>query len=103
MTSPNSGTEIWQVGTSQNITWTINGTGITGLKLEYSTNGFADETQTFVIGGSDVTPVPPTPASYSWTIPNSVGTVQLQDPEVAPAGTAVHPAIAVHVPPLSVE
>ena len=60
--------EILSVGSSQNITWTINGAGITNVKLEYSTNGFADETQTTVIAAS----VAATPASYSWPVPNSI-------------------------------
>ena len=50
MVAPNGG-EAWVVGTSQNITWTKTGT-IATVKLEYSTNAFADELATVVIAAS---------------------------------------------------
>ena len=65
--TPNGG-EAWVVGTSQNITWTKTGT-IATVKLEYSTNAFADELQTVVIAASvDATLGTP----YAWTIPDAI-------------------------------
>ena len=65
--APNGG-EAWVVGTSQNITWTKTGT-IATVKLEYSTNAFADELQTVVIAAT-VDAVIGTP--YAWTIPDAI-------------------------------
>jgi hypothetical protein len=65
LTAPNGG-EQWVVGTTENITWTTTGT-ITDIKLEYSTNGFADELETVSI----VTSTPNTD-SYAWTIPDAI-------------------------------
>jgi len=68
LTSPN-GTETWIVGESRNITWTRTGS-FSFVKLEYSKNAFADETQTVLIAGS----APAAPLSYAWTIPDAIGT-----------------------------
>ncbi len=65
--SPNSGTEVWLVGTTQNITWTINGTGVNNVKLEYSSTG---------CGGTYTSIVASTLASagsFPWTIPDAIG------------------------------
>ena len=58
VTSPNGG-EIWQVGSSHNITWITTGT-IGDINLAYSTNG---SVWTDIIAGIGNTGV------YSWTIP----------------------------------
>ena len=72
LTSPN-GAEAWVVGTAQNITWTKTGTMAT-VKLEYSTNGFADELATVVIAAStNADPLPADNAgTYAWTIPDAI-------------------------------
>jgi hypothetical protein len=65
--SPNGGEE-WDVGSPQEIRWERIGS-IGYVKLEYSTNGFTDETATNLIIGS-------TPAGrlhYTWTIPDKIG------------------------------
>jgi hypothetical protein len=64
LTSPN-GSERWQVGKNYNITWTS--TNISNIKLEYSTNNGTG-------WNTIVSSVSATPASYSWTIPNTVST-----------------------------
>ncbi|MCK9210050.1 MAG: T9SS type A sorting domain-containing protein [Ignavibacteriaceae bacterium] len=64
LTSPIGG-ETWPVSSSQNITWTSS--GITNVKLEYTTN----------YGTSWSTITASTPASYgsyTWTIPNTAST-----------------------------
>ena len=68
ITSPNGG-EAWGVGSSQTITWNKTGT-IPSFKLEYSTNAFADESQTHLINGG----IPGASVSYSWTVPDVIGT-----------------------------
>ena len=45
VTAPN-GAEAWPINTTQSITWTKVGS-IANVKLEYSTNGFTDELQTY--------------------------------------------------------
>jgi hypothetical protein len=67
LTAPNGG-ENWNVGSSQNITWTSAGS-FSNVKLEYSTNGFSDELQTFSITSST-----PNDGTFSWTIPDAIGT-----------------------------
>ncbi len=60
VTSPNGG-ENWQVGSSQNITWSW--TSVSNVKIEYTTNN-----------GSNWTPIiasTPCDGLYSWTIPNT--------------------------------
>ena len=64
LNSPNGG-ENWQVGTSQNITWTSS--NVTNVKLEFTTNN----------GSSWSNIIASTPASagtYAWTIPNTPST-----------------------------
>ncbi len=59
--SPNGG-ENWQVGTSQNITWTSS--SISNIKIEYTTNN----------GYGWISIISSTPAangSYNWTVPNT--------------------------------
>jgi hypothetical protein len=61
--SPNGG-ENWEVGTSNNITWTS--TGGTNVKIEYSTdNG---------VTWSTITGSTPNTGSYAWTIPSTPST-----------------------------
>ncbi|RKX43694.1 MAG: hypothetical protein DRP27_07830, partial [Thermotogae bacterium] len=50
VTSPNGG-EAWVVENTYDITWETTGT-ISTVKLEYSTNGFSDETETVTIATS---------------------------------------------------
>jgi len=68
LTSPNGG-NTWIVGESRNITWTRTGS-FANVKLEYSTNGFADELQTVTIAAS----TPAADLSYPWTIPDAICT-----------------------------
>ncbi|MBI4355439.1 MAG: hypothetical protein HY597_03170 [Candidatus Omnitrophica bacterium] len=84
VTRPDNGTEVFYVGTSEAINWTVNG-AIANVKLEYSTNGFSDELQTVQITAS--TPADPAPVdgsgSYNWTIPDAIGsTVKVRVSEV---------------------
>jgi homoaconitase/3-isopropylmalate dehydratase large subunit len=73
LTSPNGG-EVWGVDDVQDITWTKMGS-IVNVKLEYSTNGFSNESETTVINNSiDATGVPPASYKYSWTIPDAIST-----------------------------
>lgn len=62
--SPNGG-ENWQVGTSQNITWTSS--GVDNVRIEYTTN---NGTSWINI----VTSTSLTPGSYIWTVPNTPST-----------------------------
>lgn len=66
VTSPTTGTEVWRVGETHDITWEINGS-ISSVKIEYSVDG----------GNNWVIPaiVDSTPASnlsYPWTIPDNI-------------------------------
>ncbi|RLB05264.1 MAG: hypothetical protein DRG59_09260, partial [Deltaproteobacteria bacterium] len=63
--SPN-GTEIWIVGDSHDITWTNTGT-VSNVKLEYSTDGGSTYSNEIVAST-------PNNNSYSWTVPDSIGT-----------------------------
>ncbi|MDD5466038.1 MAG: hypothetical protein PHP73_06860 [Candidatus Omnitrophica bacterium] len=65
VTAPN-GAEAWPINSTQNITWNKVGS-ITNVKLEYSTNAFSDELQTFLITAS-INATTGTP--YSWLIPD---------------------------------
>jgi photosystem II stability/assembly factor-like uncharacterized protein len=61
VTAPDGG-ENWAIGSNKNITWTS--TGVTNVKIEYSTNN----------GSSWMTVIASTPAStnlYVWTVPNT--------------------------------
>jgi hypothetical protein len=60
VTSPNGG-ENWQMGTTQNITWT--GNPGTNVKLEYTTNGGSSWNNIISSTAND--------GSYSWTVPNT--------------------------------
>ncbi len=64
VTSPNGG-ENWQVGLTQNITWTSS--GVTNVKIEYSTNNGTS-------WSTIIASVAATPASYSWIVPNTPNT-----------------------------
>ncbi|MDD5466037.1 MAG: Ser-Thr-rich GPI-anchored membrane family protein, partial [Candidatus Omnitrophica bacterium] len=68
VTSPNAGTEVWRVGESQNITWTVGG-GIANVKIEYSTDGGSTYPPGNVISAS----TPGASGSYPWTIPDMIG------------------------------
>jgi len=63
ITSPNTGTESWLVGTEQSITWEVTGS-ISRIKLEYSVDGGSYEG----IPGADN--LPAQDKSFNWTIPD---------------------------------
>ena len=69
ITAPNTGLEKWEVGTSQAITWTRNGASMGTVRLDYSKNGgvdgYAYPIATAVASGA---------LTYSWTIPDAIGT-----------------------------
>ncbi|MCX5702217.1 MAG: hypothetical protein NTW64_04490 [Candidatus Omnitrophica bacterium] len=65
LASPNGG-EVWTVQETRNITWTANGS-IPNVKLEYSTNGGLTYPNTIIAST-------PNTLSYSWTIPDAIGT-----------------------------
>ena len=69
--TPASGA-VWLVGNSQNITWTLNGAGITSVNLSYSTNSGSTWT-------SITTGVSASLGTYAWTIPNAPSTTSNQD------------------------
>jgi sarcosine oxidase gamma subunit len=92
LTSPNLGTEVWIVGSSQNITWTKTGSLTGNVKLYYSTDGGS----TYV--GDPASPfatVAVTAGSYAWTIPDAIDNdlkvkvVYVNDTAVADASNAV--------------
>jgi hypothetical protein len=58
--SPNGG-EVWQVGSTQNITW--NSTNVLNVKIELSTNNGASWTS--------IVDSTPSTGIYSWTVPNT--------------------------------
>ncbi|MFA5803444.1 MAG: FISUMP domain-containing protein [Melioribacteraceae bacterium] len=64
LTSPN-GSETWQAGSTQNITWVS--TNVANVKLEYTTNSGTN--WNIIIAST-----PPSSASYAWTIPNTPAT-----------------------------
>ena len=65
VTAPN-GTEIWVVGDSHDIDWTNTGT-VSNVKLEYSTDGGSTYP-------NEIIAATPNNNSYSWTIPDAIGT-----------------------------
>ena len=67
ITAPNGG-EVWIVGQVRNITWTEIGS-IVNVQLQYSTDGFSDGLQTYLITAS----TPSSSLSYPWTIPDAIG------------------------------
>ncbi|MBN1913177.1 MAG: hypothetical protein JW788_02130 [Candidatus Omnitrophica bacterium] len=78
---PHGGTGVYyEVDGSTPITWELHGSvvQIPEAKLEYSRNGFLNESQTFAINTVDADDL-----SYSWTIPNAIGSavkVRISDP-----------------------
>jgi hypothetical protein len=62
VTSPN-GTEKWDVGSSQNITWTWSGS-VPNVKIEYSTNGGATY--------PNIISAPVNTGTYAWAIPDTI-------------------------------
>ncbi|MFH0881590.1 MAG: hypothetical protein V2A56_01260 [bacterium] len=95
--TPNTGNEIWPVGSGQVISWTTVG-NLTNVKLEYSTNGFADESQKTTIGtvvnlgATGDCDRPNGGGCYVWTIPNAISApstknvkVRISDPSVSAA------------------
>ena len=68
VTSPNAGTEVWRVGETQNITWTIGGS-IANVKIEYSTDGGV----TYPPANTIVASTPAAGGSYPWTMPDAIG------------------------------
>ncbi|RLF26419.1 MAG: hypothetical protein DRN05_07065, partial [Thermoplasmata archaeon] len=68
LTAPNGG-ETWYVGTSENITWTKQGT-LGNVELRYSTDGGS----TYPAINTIATGVAASDLSYSWTIPDAIGT-----------------------------
>ncbi|HUP80186.1 MAG TPA: hypothetical protein VM260_16650, partial [Pirellula sp.] len=72
LTSPNGG-ESYGVASVQNVTWTRTGS-FANVKLEYSTNAFADESQSSLISAS--APADPAPVdgsgTYAWTVPDAI-------------------------------
>ncbi|RKY63064.1 MAG: hypothetical protein DRQ02_13115, partial [Candidatus Latescibacterota bacterium] len=66
LTSPNGG-EVWVVGESHNITWQRTGS-IANVRLDYSTDGGTSYPNEITASTDAST------GSYSWTIPDSIGT-----------------------------
>ncbi|GAG47289.1 unnamed protein product, partial [marine sediment metagenome] len=66
VTAPN-GTEAWEVGSSENITWTKQGALVTSVKLEYSLDDFATAGIEIATGVDAATGTP-----YPWTIPDAL-------------------------------
>ncbi|RLI07232.1 hypothetical protein DRO24_03440, partial [Candidatus Bathyarchaeota archaeon] len=67
VTSPTSGTEVWRVGETHDITWEINGT-IDYVKIEYSTDGGS----TYPVDNLIVDSTPASDLTYPWTIPDNI-------------------------------
>ena len=65
ITSPNAG-EVWVVAQTRNITWTTVGS-ISNVNLAYSMDGGSTYPNTVALNA-------PNTGSYSWTIPDSIGT-----------------------------
>ena len=79
ITSPNTG-DYWDIGTTENITWTSYGTSGT-VKIEYSSNSGADWTTVELSTPDDGT--------YEWTVPDVESfscIVQITDTDGAPGG-----------------
>ncbi len=76
ITSPNGG-ELWTVGDTEAITWSVTGQLAGDLKIEYSTDNFVSDTQTIATVTNTLT-------SYNWVIPDDVSTtvrVRITDTE----------------------
>jgi hypothetical protein len=93
--TPNTGNEIWPVGSEQIVSWTTVG-NLANVKLEYSTNGFADESQNFPIdtvvnlGATGDCTRPTGGGCYVWTISDAISPpatknikVRVSDPSVS--------------------
>ncbi|MBU1086222.1 MAG: GPI anchored serine-threonine rich family protein [Candidatus Omnitrophica bacterium] len=65
LTSPNGG-QIWYVGTSQNVTWTMTGS-IPAVKLEYSTNSGSSYDSVIIASTAAAA------GTYAWSIPDAIG------------------------------
>ena len=65
ITTPNGG-EVWIVGETRNIAWTTNGS-IANVKLEYSIDGGSTYPNTIALTTLNT-------GSYSWTVPDVIGT-----------------------------
>ncbi|MFH1698793.1 MAG: hypothetical protein ABH882_07025 [Candidatus Omnitrophota bacterium] len=63
---PNGG-EQWQVGSYKAVNWTRTGS-IGNVRIEYSTNGFANETLTVKITNN----TPSSALTYNWTVPSII-------------------------------
>ena len=88
VTSPYSGA-VWIVGAQQNITWTKSGTFLNGnfVELQYSTNGGISFPNVITASTAAGT----TTGSYSWTIPDAIGTtlqVKVSDADVSDPPTS---------------
>ena len=66
LNAPN-GAETWEVGTSQNITWTRTGS-IANAELRYSTDGGTTYPAIIIASTAAAT------GAYAWTIPDAIGT-----------------------------
>ena len=77
ISSPNGG-EVWMVGSSQNITWTTQGT-VNFVKLDYSTDGGAAYPNVIVASVSNT-------GTYAWTVPDNVsGSARARISDIADA------------------
>ncbi|MCM8780567.1 MAG: hypothetical protein NC908_01395 [Candidatus Omnitrophica bacterium] len=83
--SPNGGSGVYyEVDGTTAITWEKHGT-ISQAKLEYSTNGFLNETQT-----TTITTVNAADLSYDWQIPDAIGnTVKVRISDPAPGNSTI--------------
>ena len=82
VTAPNGG-EIWQVASTQNITWTSSGTS-GNVRIEYSINNGSS--------WSDIIATTPDDGSYTWTVPNTPSTnclVRISDTDLASFGQSL--------------
>ncbi|MDD5466079.1 MAG: hypothetical protein PHP73_07075 [Candidatus Omnitrophica bacterium] len=85
LSSPNGG-EVWIVGETRNISWTTLGS-IANVKLEYSIDGGSTYPNSIVL-------TTPNTGSYSWTIPDNIGTTlrvkitDVTDPDATTASAA---------------
>ena len=64
-----NGAETWIVGATNNITWTKLG-AITNVELRYTTDGGL----TYPVGNIIIASTPAANLSYSWTVPDKIGT-----------------------------
>ncbi len=64
ITSPNLGTEVWDVNSSHNITWTKVGS-VANVLLEYSTDGGSNYGNTIAASTGNT-------GTFSWTIPDAI-------------------------------